>query len=130
MRQDDPYDTSAFNIDYSDEDDNMNMPLPPPPQKQHNKRSYIKPATPQSPQRSSIGSQQQQSGIHTDDDDDENDYDYNGHNNNNSSSIRETSTSSSDEVASSTLSDNTSTDEYGFIIKSNQPNRGKSRSIR
>lgn len=97
-RQDDPYDTSAFNIDYSDEDD-MNQMYNQDTNNSNNKRTQ------------SIPKKQYPKSNNT-----ESDY-YHRHSQTTSSSTTATKYSNTQNV-----------DEYGFIIKADQATNKSSRS--
>ncbi|KAI8090325.1 rab-GTPase-TBC domain-containing protein [Thamnidium elegans] len=100
----DPYDTSAFNIDYSDEDD-----MEPIQYKSKPYKSTTKPV-PKPPAKAVVPVHDITDGITTDDDYLDHEDDYN---------IRPSVESGSKG------SENMSVDEYGFVIKPNPNNRSR-----
>lgn len=128
---DDPYDTSAFNIDYSDEDETSqyhaksypSKTFPPAksnrPKPSNNTvpKSYVSKPVPTVPAKHIYNNTHDTDGVTTDDDV-ENDFEYN------------TNARPGPAVVSKFPgSQNMSVDEYGFVIKPNQPNQ-KSRTQR
>lgn len=112
---DDPYDTSAFNIDYSDQEDEPSYIPSVNPKPSATPKSYLTKAVPAKPAPTKAVPakhmyQHDTDGVTTDDDI-ENDFEYNNN-----------ARPSPPVVSKFPGSQSMSVDEYGFVIKPNQPN--------
>lgn len=128
INQNDPYDTSAFNIDYSDNEEQQQQQLHPPPTTSYNKPSQ-KPSSTIPNTTTNINNNNYRTAYdtdgHTTDDNDIESMKSSGYTRGSSIDENYCSPTPNHPKNNTTPINNMPVDEYGFVIKANQVNARK-----